>query len=380
MNSKKKLRYAVVGLGHIAQIAVLPAFDHAKENSELTALISDDPEKLKEISKHYGVENCYSYDQYGEALKSGTFDAVYIALPNDMHKDYTVGAAKAGIHVLCEKPMATSEEDCQQMIVAAEKNNIKLMIAYRLHFERTNMKTVESLDLGKIGVPKLFNSSFTLQVRDGNIRTQKNHGGGPLFDIGVYCINAARYIFKEEPIAITALACSGVDARFDEIEESVAVAMKFPGNRLASFVCSFGCHAVSRYEVVGTTGSICVDPAYEYADETAFEIKGEKHNEKLKTGKRDQFAPELIHFSNCVLNGEQPRPSGYEGLADLRIIEAIKESIATGETVKLEDGTRSKTNAKSIAGQTSKPDAELIIEKPKVPKAKLVHAQSGSKD
>lgn len=370
MTDEKKLRYAVVGLGHIAQVAVLPAFAHATENSELTALISNDPTKLAELSKMYDVKNCYSYEQYDEALRSNTFDAVYIALPNDMHKDYTIAAAQAGIHVLCEKPMATSKDECNQMIAAAKSNSVKLMIAYRLHFERTNMKTVEAVELGKIGIPKLFNSTFTLQVREGNIRTQEEHGGGPLFDIGIYCINAARYIFQEEPIEITAMASTGPDPRFDEIEESASVTMKFPGNRLATFVCSFGCHPVSRYEVVGTTGSITVDPAYEYADETAFELKSKENEEQLKTGKRDQFAPELVHFSNCVLNNEEPRPNGYEGLADVRIIEAIKESIASGKMVVL-----SPSNP-----PTSKPTAELIQEKPAVEKPKLVHAQSGSKD
>ena len=365
-----KVRYAVVGLGHIAQVAVLPAFAHATENSELTAFISSDPDKLAELSARYGVTNLFSYEEYETALRSNTFDAVYLALPNDMHKDFAVAAAKAGIHVLCEKPMATSKADCEQMIAAAKLNNIKLMIAYRLHFERTNMKTVEALELGKIGIPKLFNSSFTLQVREDNIRTKKEHGGGPLFDIGIYCINAARYIFQDEPIEIMATAVSGPDFRFFEIEESAAVIMKFPNERLASFVCSFGCQQVSHYEVVGTKGSIRVDPAYEYADETGFELKEGKKEHSLVTGKRDQFAPELIHFSGCVLHGDEPRPSGFEGLADIRIIEAIQQSIATGAAVVLPP----------CNPPTSKPTSELIIEKPGVKKPELVKVQSGSKD
>jgi predicted dehydrogenase len=365
-----RVRYAVVGLGHIAQVAVLPAFEHATENSELTALISSDPDKLHELSERYGVKNCFSYDEYETALRSNTFDAVYIALPNDMHKKYAIAAANAGIHVLCEKPMATLKDDCKQMIAAAKSNNVKLMVAYRLHFERTNMRTVEALELGKIGIPKLFNSSFTLQVREENIRTQREHGGGPLYDIGIYCINAARYVFQEEPIELVALATSGTDFRFEEIDESVAVIMKFPNDRIASFVCSFGCQQVSHYEVVGTKGSIRVDPAYEYADETGFELKEGKREHTLVTGKRDQFAPELIHFSGCVLCGDEPRPSGFEGLADIRIIEAIQVSIATGEAVALAP----------FNPPTSKPTSELINEKPGVKKTELVKVQSGSKD
>jgi Predicted dehydrogenases and related proteins len=195
----KKIRYAVAGLGHIAQIAVLPAFKHASDLCELTGFISDDPEKIKKLSAEYKVENSWSYGEIDAALSSGEFDALYVALPNDMHKDFVIAAANAGIHILCEKPMALSSEDCREMISAAEKNNVKLMIAYRLHFEKTNMTAVELIAEGKIGNPRIFNSTFTLQVREGNIRTQAEHGGGPLNDIGIYCINAARYLSKKSP-------------------------------------------------------------------------------------------------------------------------------------------------------------------------------------
>jgi glucose-fructose oxidoreductase len=187
----KKIRYAVVGLGYIAQNAVLPAFAHAR-NSELTALVSDNPTKLKKLSKKYCVPHTYSYEEYSECLESGEVDAVYIALPNHMHRAYTEAAARAGVHVLCEKPMAVTEEDCQAMIAAAEKNNIKLMIAYRLHFEEANLRAVELVQSGKLGEPRVFDSVFTMQVKPGNVRLQKEKGGGTLYDIGIYCINAAR--------------------------------------------------------------------------------------------------------------------------------------------------------------------------------------------
>ncbi|MDZ4835715.1 MAG: Gfo/Idh/MocA family oxidoreductase [Candidatus Melainabacteria bacterium] len=373
-NGKKyegKIRYAVVGLGHIAQIAVLPAFEHAKETSELTALVSDDKEKLAKMSKQYGVKNLCSYDDYDELLKSGDIDAVYIALPNDMHKDFTVRAAKQGIHILCEKPMATTVEDCKAMIAAAEENDVRLMIAYRLHFEKTNMTVAQLVQDGAIGDPRLFNSSFTLQVRDGNIRTKAERGGGPLFDIGIYCINAARYIFKDEPTEVQAFMTQSDDPRFNEIEEAAGVMMRFPGHRLASFVCSFGAEAVGNYQVVGTEGDIKVDPAYEYVDELKYTLtKKGKKSEEVKTPKSDQFAPELNHFSECIAEGKEPRPSGYEGLADLKIIEALNVSAETGYCVALE----------KKEGETSKPDASLIERKPAVDKPKLVNVKSGSRD
>src|SRR5438105_2516048 len=149
IKTTQKIRYAVVGLGYISQAAVLPAFRHA-ENSELTALVSDDPEKLEKLSRNYDVRHTYTYEQYDECLRSGQIDAVYIALPNSLHRDYTVRAARAGIHVLCEKPMALSEQDCRAMIEAAETNHIKLMIAYRLHFEPTHLQAIEIIQSGKI--------------------------------------------------------------------------------------------------------------------------------------------------------------------------------------------------------------------------------------
>jgi predicted dehydrogenase len=184
-SSKRKIRYAVVGQGYISQIAVLPAFAHARRNSELAALISDDPLKLKKLGRKYDVHRLYSYDQYDACLSSGEIDAVYIALPNNMHRDYTERAARAGVHILCEKPMAVTEEDCEAMIRAAGASHVKLMIAYRLHFEATNLKAVQIARNGKLGELRIFNSLFTMQVEKDNIRLKKGLGGGTLYDIGI---------------------------------------------------------------------------------------------------------------------------------------------------------------------------------------------------
>src|SRR3954465_11997578 len=159
-DGNRRVRYAVVGLGHIAQVAVLPAFGHATENSELTALVTEDPTKARQLSKKYCVASVYSYKDYPHLLASGEIDAVYIALPNSMHCEYSVQASNAGIHVLCEKPMATDEAECQQMIRAAEKNQTKLMVAYRLHFDKANLHAVELVRSGKLGHPRIFNSTF----------------------------------------------------------------------------------------------------------------------------------------------------------------------------------------------------------------------------
>jgi glucose-fructose oxidoreductase len=365
----RKLRYGVVGLGHIAQIAVLPAFEHAKKNSQLAALVSDDPTKLKELGKQYGIEHLYDYQHFDECLREAELDVVYIALPNNMHKEYAIRAAEAGVHVLCEKPMAMNSQECIDMIEACDKNNVKLMIAYRLHFEEANMKMVQAVQDEKIGNARLFNSTFSMQVREGNIRTKGDMGGGPLPDIGIYCINAARYLFQDEPLEVTAMAASSDDPRFQSIDETVSAILRFPGERVASFVCSFGAADMSRYEVVGTEGHLCVDPAYDYAMELKYEIVQGKKESSKEIPKRDQFAPELLHFSDCILSNKEPEPNGLEGLADILVIEAINESLMTGKSV----------NVKRVDKQ-SRPGIDQIQKKPGVDKPKLVHAQSGSKD
>ncbi len=367
-NSDRVLRYGVVGLGHIAQIAILPAFKNAKENSKLAALVSDDPVKLKELGKEYGVDELYDYDHFDQCLRESELDAVYIALPNNLHKDFALRAMGAGVHVLCEKPMAVDSKECMEMIEGAKKNNVKLMIAYRLHFEEANMMMVEELKAKKIGEPRYFNASFSQQVKEGDIRLDASLGGGAINDIGIYCINAARYLFQAEPEAVMAMAASSKDKRFEEVDEMVSVMMHFPEDRLASFICSFGAADMGRYEVVGTEGHVVLDPAFEYASKLKFEITvGEKTTEK-EIPKRDQFAPELLHFSRCIIEGTEPEPSGYEGLADMLIIEAINRSLNTG-----------KLETVQIMEHDDRPGAHQIEKIPGVKKPKLVNVEAPTK-
>jgi glucose-fructose oxidoreductase len=366
LTTKPTIRYAVVGLGYISQAAVLPAFAHARENSELTALVSSDTAKLKALGAKYKVST-YSYDDFEECLRSGSVDAVYIALPNSMHREYTERAARAGIHVLCEKPMAVTEQDCLAMIEGAQTHKIKLMIAYRLHFEEANLRAVEIVQSGKLGNPRIFNSTFTMQVKEGNVRLQEELGGGTLYDIGIYCINASRYLFRAEPSEVLAFRVEGKEKRFGEVEESLSAMMRFPEDRLASFTCSFGASDVSAYEVVGTKGSLRLDPAYELAAELQHHLtlEGKKNTRVFK--KRDQFAPELIYFSNCILKNRDPEPSGEEGLADVRIIQALYRSAQTGTPVEVKTEPPRK-----------RPTRAQEITRPAVQKPRLVRASGPS--
>lgn len=318
------VRYAVVGLGHIAQVAMLPAFAHAKRNSQLVAVVSDDRTKRREIAKRYRLEHAFSYDQYEDCLAE--VDAVYIALPNSMHAEYTIHAARAGVHVLCEKPMAVTVRECERMIAACRSARVKLMIAYRLHFEALNLAALEVARRGQLGDLKFFTSSFSMTVRRGDIRTKREYGGGTLYDIGVYCINAARNLFRAEPTEVSAVSVNSGVKSLAEIDETTAATLRFGDNQVASFVTSFNAADVAAYRIVGTKGHLHADPAYEYAEGLEYTLTIDGNTRKKSIAKHDQFAPELLYFSDCILKDTQPEPSGEEGLQDVRIVEALYQS------------------------------------------------------
>jgi predicted dehydrogenase len=364
---KGPVRYGVVGLGHIAQVAMLPAFAHARRNSRVTALVSDDRVKLQQLASRYGVEQTFSYDDYDACLEQ--VDAVYIALPNSMHAEYTIRAARAGVHVLCEKPMAVTVEECRRMIAACRRHRVRLMIAYRLHFEEINLRVVDLVRRGRIGQPKFFNSSFSMTVRAGDIRTKRDMGGGSLYDIGVYCINAARYLFRAEPRQVSAISVNDGGARLAEIDESTGALLRFEGERVAAFVTSFNATDVASYRIVGSKGHVRVEPAYEYAEGLEYELTIDGKTTRKRIGKRDQFAPQLLYFSDCILNNREPEPSGEEGMQDVRIVQALYRSAKTGRAVAIPPFTKAK-----------RPTGRQRVSRPGVRKPALVKVQSASED
>jgi glucose-fructose oxidoreductase len=354
----------MVGLGHIAQHSILPAFKNAR-NSQLVALVSGNATKLREVGRKYRIKDLYSYDQIDDCLSSGKIDAIYITLPNDQHRQYVERAARAGIHVLCEKPMAVSSKDCEKMIQSAKENHVKLMIAYRLHFEEANLKAINLVKSGKIGEPRIFQSLFTMAVKDHGIRLNPRElGGGPLYDIGVYCINAARYIFQSEPLEVTAFS-----GRSKGIEETISAVLRFSKDRIASFTCSFGSSPTDSYQISGTKGQLRVENAYSYEGEKLHEliIKGKSRTKTFK--ERDHFSPELIYFSNCILKNKQPEPSGVEGLADVRVIEAIYQSIDQKHPIAIHPVSKEK-----------RADLSQELRRPKVEATELVEVEEPSKD
>jgi glucose-fructose oxidoreductase len=322
-------------MGHIAQTAVLPAFGSAR-HSELVAIVSQDAKKRTQIGKKYRLQHAYSYQDYERALAE--VDAVYIALPNHLHCEYSVRAARAGVHVLCEKPMAVSSSECEAMMQAAKESGVKLMVAYRLHFERGNLEAAALAAREKLGKVRFFSSEFAQQVAQDNVRLTMPvaKGGGPIYDMGIYCINAARYLFQAEPSDVVAVAANARDPRFHQAGEMVSAVLRFPEERIAAFTCSFGATHIGRYTLAGTKGELTANPAYSHASSTQFEITVGSRARKKTFPKRDQFAAELTYFSDRILKGREPEPSGLEGLADVRIVEAIYASIDQGKSVKID--------------------------------------------
>src|SRR5688500_3930817 len=365
--SGQKIRYAVVGLGHIAQVAVLPAFAHATRNSQLVAVVSGDRTKRREVARRYGIDQTFTYDEYDECLRA--VDAVYIALPNSMHAEYTVRAARAGVHVLCEKPMAVTVDECRRMIAACRKAHVKLMVAYRLHFETLNLSAIEVARRGDLGELKYFNSSFSMIVRRGDVRTKRAYGGGSLYDIGVYCINAARNLFAAEPTQVSAVSINSGLAALSEIDETTAATLRFGNDQLATFVTSFHSTDVADYRIVGTKGHLHAEPAYEYSQGLEYTLTREGKKTKKSVAKRDQFAPQLLYFSDCILNNRKPEPSGEEGLQDVRIVQALYKSAKLGKPVSLPPAPRD-----------PRPTIRQRITRPGIRKPRLVKVQSASVD
>ena len=365
--TQRTIRYAVVGLGHIAQVAVIPAFAHARRNSELVAIVSGDRTKRREVARRYRVEHAFTYEQFDECLR--VVDAVYIALPNSMHAEYAIRAARAGVHVLCEKPMAVTVEECRQMIAACRKAKVKLMIAYRLHFEGLNLAAIDIARSGQLGALKFFNSSFAMTVRRGDIRTKRTFGGGTLYDIGVYCINAARNLFRAEPTHVSAVSINSGLASLSEIDETTAATLRFGNDRVATFITSFNAADVASYRIVGTKGHLHADPAYEYAEGLEYTLTIDGKTTRKKFGKRDQFAPELLYFSDCILNDREPEPSGEEGMQDVRIVEALYASARSGKPIPIRPFTK-----------RQRPTGRQRITRPGVRKPPLIKVQSASQD
>jgi predicted dehydrogenase len=328
----KKARWALVGLGSLAINQVMPAFAKT-EKAQLTAFVSGRREKAETLAKRYGVDikHIYSYDNFDSIANDPEIDIVYIILPNSMHAEYTIRALKAGKHVLCEKPMANTPKDCEAMIAAAKAANKKLMIGYRLRYEPFNQAMIKMARDREFDSLRLISCEAGFSIGDPKQwRLRKPMaGGGSLMDIGIYALNAARYLSGEEPVEVQAMSFTTPnDPRFVEVEESTIFQLRFPSGLMANCSSHYGA-GMNRFRVFAAKGSFELQPALSYAGLRMHVYRGGAIEER-NLPVRDHFASEMDHFSECVLMGTEPLTPGEEGLKDMRIITAIYESAAGG--------------------------------------------------
>jgi predicted dehydrogenase len=324
------IRYAVVGAGWIAQEAFMPGAAQSG-NSIIGAIVTGDMDKGAKLAAFHHVPQVVEYADYDALLASDTVDAVYIALPNSMHADYAIRAARAGKHIMVEKPLAVSVQEAEAMIAAAEAAGVFLMTAYRLHHEPGTLAVLDHIAKGSIGTPLIFQSLFSFQSALGNHRLSAAHWGGPLQDIGVYCVNSARHIFGEEPFEATATTHQPKgDPRFAEIEATIAATLRFPSGGIAQFIASFGAGEVDNYRVVGSKGDLELDPAFKFDFAMKMRLRRDGVTIETTFPQIDHFGAQVAYFSDCIAAGTPPEADGAEGLADMRALIAIEAAARTG--------------------------------------------------
>ena len=334
----RKMGWAIVGLGNLAINQILPAFAKC-EKSKVVALVSGHPDKAAKLAARYGVspKGIYNYQNYDTLKDNPEVDVIYVVLPNSMHAEYTIRGAEAGKHVLSEKPMANTPGDCQAMIDAAKKAGRKLMVAYRCRYEPFNKEMIRMAREQELGPVKVIVADHGFNIGDPTQWRLKKEfaGGGSLMDIGIYSLQAARYITGEEPVEINAVTYTTPgDVRFKEVEETINFQLRFPSGVLASCTSSYGYAGQNRYRVIATKGWFELEPATSY---TGLRMKIRRNNatEDRDLPQRDHFALEMDHMSDCAMENKDPLTPGEEGLRDLKLMMAIYEAARTGKTVKV---------------------------------------------
>ncbi|MDX1939321.1 MAG: Gfo/Idh/MocA family oxidoreductase [Saprospiraceae bacterium] len=330
----KKLNIALVGLGIYANL-VARGMENA-EYCQLAGIVTGTPSKADEWSKKYNIpkESIYNYDNFDSIVNNKNIDLVYVTLPNSMHKEYVIRAAKAGKNVITEKPMATSVQECEEMIKACKDAGVQLAVGYRLHFEPYNLE-IKRLGQEKVfGQVKVIEASFGFRAGNPTQWRLKKAlaGGGPLMDVGIYCVQAIRYTLGEEPIAVTAQFGPITDkAKFAEVEESLTWQLEFPSGAISNSTTSYNAN-VERFYAAAERGYFELRPAYGYGP-----LKGRTSNGELDLPIVNHQTAQMEGISKILLDG-QPLPShitGEEGLKDMRILMAIYEAAKTGKRISL---------------------------------------------
>lgn len=341
----QRVGFAVVGIGRLSIDQILPAMSKSKfcKPVALVSGSSGSLDKAHKVADQYGIphDSVYDYAHYEQLGQNPAVKVIYIVLPNSMHAEYTLRGAKLGKHILCEKPMATSVADCEKMIAACRAANVKLMIAYRQQYDPFNLALKKMISEGKLGKLQSIVASNTQNEGDPTQwrLNRKLAGGGPLPDVGIYCLNAARFLSGEEPIEVTGMTVQPKDdPRFREVESFCSFTLRFPSGLVAQCSSGYAGHRSQLIRFEGADAWAEMNPAFGY------------HGAKLRSSRlmddydttlepsieeKDQFAEEMDHMALCVLNNQPPKTPGEEGLRDQRIIEAIYASARTGRATRM---------------------------------------------
>ncbi len=319
--SKQKIRWGIISTAAIGRRAVIPAI-HASLNGQLTGVASRDGEKAARFARETGIPRAFS--SYEALLDDPEIDAVYNPLPNSLHHEWTIKAAQAGKHILCEKPLALNAAQCAEMIHAAQQNNVLLMEAFMYRFHPRSEQIFSMVHVGRLGEVRLIQAGFTFRlINPANIRLSYELGGGALMDVGCYCVNVSRTLAQAEPEAVQAhahWASSGVD-------DQLVGSLRFPNGLIAQIDCSLTMERRMNYQVAGTLGWITVPQAFlpgtapvaftemSAAGETTHEVAG-----------ADQYRLMVEHFADCILTRQPLRYPPQEGMANMRVIEALYRS------------------------------------------------------
>jgi predicted dehydrogenase len=338
----QRVGFAVVALGRLSLEEILPAFATCKK-ARLAALVSGSPEKLAAVAAQYGVPaaHCYDYAGFDRIRDDPTIRAVYIVLPNGLHHEYVLRAAKAGKHVLCEKPMATSSADARAMIAACASANVRLMIAYRIHYEPYNQRARRFVAEGTFGRLVGMTMTNTQTVAPDGAQQWRHKkalaGGGSLPDIGLYLVNTARFLTGEEPSTVFAEQYSPPgDPRYAEVEETVAFTLRFPSNVIAQCITSYGARDDKAQTLNFARATVEMPKAYQYRGQQMYVAQNQGEDDErsqVNIAPKNQFAEEIDHMAECILSNSAPRTPGEEGLRDHLVMEAIYASARTGRPV-----------------------------------------------
>jgi predicted dehydrogenase len=331
----KQIGYAVVGAGPVVERALLPAFARAGGDARLSAIVSSDRARGQALAQEHHA-TAYHLDEFRQCLQRDDVHAVYIALPNSQHCDYAVEAARAGAHVLVERPMAVMADECRRMLRTCQTNRVKLMVAYHLEFHPGHLRLAELVRSGAVGAPKTISSDFTVRVQEqDDIRLQRRLGGGTVYDLGVFAIFAARTLFAAEPAQVMAMTARMTRRYGGDVDESTVALIRFPEDRLTHFHTSFGEEPTAVLTVFGDDGYARLTRAYDASQPSALEIVRGGRREEQTFEAIDAYASELEYFAACIVRDSAPEPSGVEGLQDVRIVEAIYRSARDGRPVTL---------------------------------------------